>query len=137
MARITVEDCLEVVPNRFELTLLAAKRARMLASGLKEPKVDWDNDKPTVVALREIAAGTTDFSDPIEEPELAFTLATDTSETESEAMELMGQIENTDEQAVQLEEGLLSECSIEEASSESPVEDSAEASNSDDAAADD
>ena len=54
MARITVEDCLEHVENRFELVLLASKRARQLTLGT-EPLVEWENDKPTVVALREIA----------------------------------------------------------------------------------
>ncbi|ROR34138.1 DNA-directed RNA polymerase subunit omega [Inmirania thermothiophila] len=61
MARITVEDCLERIDNRFELVLMAAKRARQLAMG-EEPRVPWDNDKPTVVALREIAAGLVDRS---------------------------------------------------------------------------
>jgi DNA-directed RNA polymerase subunit omega len=58
MARITVEDCLEVVDNRFELVMMAAKRARQLANGV-EPQIDNSeaNDKPTVLALREIAAG--------------------------------------------------------------------------------
>jgi DNA-directed RNA polymerase subunit omega len=56
MARITVEDCLEKVDNRFHLVRVASKRARQLMNG-KEPTVEWDNDKPTVVALREIAAG--------------------------------------------------------------------------------
>ena len=56
MARITVEDCLEHVDNRFDLVLLATKRARQLANGV-EPLVPWENDKPTVVALREIAKG--------------------------------------------------------------------------------
>lgn len=56
MARITVEDCLEKVPNMFTLVLVAAKRARQLANGA-HPMVDWENDKPTVVALREIAEG--------------------------------------------------------------------------------
>ena len=57
MARITVEDCLEVVDNRFELVMMAAKRARQLANGV-EPQLDNSeaNDKPTVLALREIAA---------------------------------------------------------------------------------
>lgn len=54
MARITVEDCLEVVDNRFELVLMASRRARQLAKGL-DPTIDPDNDKPTVLALREIA----------------------------------------------------------------------------------
>lgn len=54
MARITVEDCLEVVDNRFELVMMATKRARQLANGA-EPLVDPAHDKPTVIALREIA----------------------------------------------------------------------------------
>ncbi len=54
MARVTVEDCLEKVENRFELVMVASKRARQLATGGKEPHVAWENDKPTVVALREI-----------------------------------------------------------------------------------
>src|SRR3546814_3204250 len=57
MARITVEDCLEVVDNRFELVMMAAKRARQLANGV-EAQIDnaENDDKPTVLALREIAA---------------------------------------------------------------------------------
>ncbi len=54
MARVTVEDCLDHVDNRFELVLVATKRARQLANG-KEALVPLENDKPTVVALREIA----------------------------------------------------------------------------------
>jgi DNA-directed RNA polymerase subunit omega len=61
MARVTVEDCLDNVENRFELVMLATKRSRQLATGGKEPKVAWENDKPTVVALREIAAGLVDY----------------------------------------------------------------------------
>ena len=57
MARITVEDCLENVANRFELVMVGSKRARQLATGGKEPHVEWENDKPTVVALREIEEG--------------------------------------------------------------------------------
>jgi DNA-directed RNA polymerase subunit omega len=57
MARITIEDCLkQSVENQFELVLVAAKRARRLANGA-DALVDWQNDKPTVVALREIAEG--------------------------------------------------------------------------------
>ncbi|PCJ13918.1 MAG: DNA-directed RNA polymerase subunit omega [Gammaproteobacteria bacterium] len=55
MARVTVEDCLENVDNRFDLVLVASRRARQLATGGKEPMVEWENDKATVVALREIA----------------------------------------------------------------------------------
>lgn len=60
MARITVEDCLDHVDNRFELVLVASKRARQLATSSAEPMVPWQNDKPTVVALREIAQGYVD-----------------------------------------------------------------------------
>ncbi|HEV7776590.1 MAG TPA: DNA-directed RNA polymerase subunit omega [Luteibacter sp.] len=56
MARITVEDCLTVVDNRFELVLMATKRARQLSKGA-EPMIDANNDKPTVLSLREIAEG--------------------------------------------------------------------------------
>lgn len=63
MARITVEDCLQHVKNRFELVMVAAKRARQLMRGSVDPTVPWENDKATVVALREIANGHTDFSD--------------------------------------------------------------------------
>ena len=54
MARVTVEDCLDNVDNRFQLVLVATKRARQLAKGA-QPFLEWENDKPTVVALREIA----------------------------------------------------------------------------------
>ena len=54
MARITVEDCLQNVDNRFQLVLVATKRARQLSRGA-EAKLPWENDKPTVLALREIA----------------------------------------------------------------------------------
>jgi DNA-directed RNA polymerase subunit omega len=59
MARVTVEDCLGNVDNRFQLVLVATKRARQIANG-QEPMLPWENDKPTVVALREIAEGLVD-----------------------------------------------------------------------------
>jgi DNA-directed RNA polymerase subunit omega len=59
MARITVEDCLENIDNRFELVLTATKRARQISHGA-EPLVPSENDKPTVIALREIAEGLID-----------------------------------------------------------------------------
>jgi len=59
MARLTVEDCLKKEPNRFKLIMKAAKRARELERGALA-KVPWDNDKPTVAALREIAEGVID-----------------------------------------------------------------------------
>ncbi len=57
MARITVEDCLDHVDNRFELVLVSSKRARQIAVGGKSPMVPEENDKPTVIALREIEEG--------------------------------------------------------------------------------
>lgn len=65
MARVTVEDCLEYVDNRFELVLVASKRARQLANGA-ETTLEWDKDKPTVLALREIAEGLHVKSDQVE-----------------------------------------------------------------------
>lgn len=69
MARITVEDCLDNVENRFHLVLLAAKRARQLMRTNVDPHVPWENDKSTVVALREIAQGYTNFTE-TPEPEI-------------------------------------------------------------------
>ena len=57
MARVTVEDCLEKIDNRFDLVMVASRRARQLQTGGKDPLVPNQNDKPTVMALREIAAG--------------------------------------------------------------------------------
>jgi len=69
MARITVEDCLDNIGNIFEMVLVAAKRARRVAHGA-EPMVELENDKPTVIALREIAEGhvTPAILDEIEPP---------------------------------------------------------------------
>ena len=69
MARITVEDCLENIDNIFEMVLVAAKRARRVAHGA-EPMVELENDKPTVIALREIAGGlvTPAILDEIDQP---------------------------------------------------------------------
>lgn len=72
MARITVEDCLEVVDNRFELVMMAAKRARQLANGVQSQLDNREaNDKPTVLALREIAARRIDqpYIDAVEKAE--------------------------------------------------------------------
>lgn len=87
MARVTVEDCLNNVDNRFQLVLVATKRARQLALG-STPLVEEENDKPTVLALREIADGhvTRDILDEtIEEEILEFI---EEGETESEPAEL-------------------------------------------------
>lgn len=78
MARVTVEDCLLNVKNRFELVILAAKRARQLMRG-KPAKVEIDNDKSTVVALREIAAGYTDFDTKHEEEEALLSMLSETT----------------------------------------------------------
>ncbi|TWI57586.1 DNA-directed RNA polymerase subunit omega [Pseudomonas duriflava] len=90
MARVTVEDCLDNVDNRFELVMLATKRSRQLATGGKEPKVPWDNDKPTVVALREIAEGLVDYEvirqEDIVEEEPLFAAFEDNNEADSEAL---------------------------------------------------
>ena len=58
MARISVEDALEKIESRYDLIVLAAKRARQLAIGGRKATLDWEDDKPTVMALREIEAGT-------------------------------------------------------------------------------
>jgi len=57
MARVTVEDAVDKVGNRFDLVLIASRRARQIATGGKDPLVDIENDKPTVIALREIEEG--------------------------------------------------------------------------------
>lgn len=69
MARVTVEDCLDKVANRFELVMVASKRARQIATQGKEPMVQEDSDKPTVIALREIAENFVDASILDEQPE--------------------------------------------------------------------
>ncbi|CAN8139551.1 DNA-directed RNA polymerase subunit omega [Thiomicrorhabdus sp. 6S2-11] len=68
MARVTVEDCLTQVENRFELVILSAKRARQLAHGA-EATLEWDNDKPTVMALRELAEDTIDGKVVMDDPD--------------------------------------------------------------------
>ncbi|MBD3649604.1 MAG: DNA-directed RNA polymerase subunit omega [Pseudomonadales bacterium] len=77
MARVTVEDCLENVENRFELVMVSSKRARQLANEGKDPLVPLENDKPTVIALREIAEGLVTASildEPVREETDAFGL---------------------------------------------------------------
>lgn len=91
MARITVEDCLDNVDNRFQLVLVATRRARQLALG-SEPLVEIENDKPTVVALREIAEGliTRDILD--EEPPLTIDAEDQLEPTETAINDLDAQI---------------------------------------------
>jgi DNA-directed RNA polymerase subunit omega len=62
MARVTVEDCLENVENRFKLVMISTHRARQLARGSRSALLPWEDDKPTVMALREIAEGLIDES---------------------------------------------------------------------------
>ena len=84
MARITVEDCLEHVDNIFDLVMIASRRARRLANGAP-PLLDWENDKPTVLALREVAAGLVTpeiLEAPVQTPEELFA-------AESQAQELL------------------------------------------------
>ena len=80
MARVTVEDCLDKVPTRYDLIILAAKRARQLAVGGRRATLEWQNDKATVMALREIEAGSV-TSDKINE------LVVDISDLEDEFSE--------------------------------------------------
>jgi DNA-directed RNA polymerase subunit omega len=87
MARVTVEDCLNFVENRFKLVLLAAKRARQLMTGGFTPLIDPENDKMTVVALREIAENKISevLPKPVELfPEATTALPNDNSEKEKE-----------------------------------------------------
>lgn len=83
MARITVEDCLDHVDNRFELVIVGSKRARQIATGGRTPLVPEENDKPTVIALREIELGLVDVSilDEVEEEIVAPTITLDSEET--------------------------------------------------------
>ena len=88
MARVTVEDCVERVPNRFQLVMLAAQRARELSVGA-EITVDRDNDKNPVVALREIAEKTVDTGELEEELIRSMQRHADRDDPEEEAAELL------------------------------------------------
>ena len=90
MARITVEDCLDHVDNRFELVLVGTKRARQLAVGGKDPMVPEENDKPTVIALREIEEGfvSADILQEKDEQEYDETFVVDTEATQFDAPDL-------------------------------------------------
>lgn len=87
MARVTVEDCLDHVENRFELVIKASHRAHALELGAADPMVPRENDKPTVIALREIAAGydvessKADAADEVEEEAAAKEVLSATDET--------------------------------------------------------
>ena len=85
MARVTVSDCLERVDNRFELVLLASRRARQIMEGA-EPSLEVENDKPTVIALREIAAGniSEEVLDAVDNPPIEELFIDETDELDSE-----------------------------------------------------
>ena len=121
MARITVEDCLEKVDNRFHLVRVASKRARQLMNG-KEPSLEWDNDKATVVALREIAAGNI-TEEMLEEKPIVnddegifdqaeidaeiSALLSDGAESENQEEQIVAEVENTNlESSNEAQEGL-------------------------------
>lgn len=91
MARITVEDCLDNIDNIFQMVLVAAKRARRIAHGA-EPMLAFENDKPTVVALREIADGlvTPAILDEIEQPAADELLATEAGSGDELLLPLRG-----------------------------------------------
>ncbi len=89
MARVTVEDCIEKVENRFDLVLLAGHRARMISSG-SQITVDRDNDKNPVVSLREIADGTISPGDLKEDLVHSLQKYVEVDEPEPESMPLVG-----------------------------------------------
>lgn len=93
MARVTVEDCVDKVPNRFELVMLAAHRARELSSG-SPLTVDRDNDKNPVVALREIAEETQGAEDVRERMISSHQTQIEVDEPEDDAMSLLMGVEN-------------------------------------------
>lgn len=88
MARVTVSDCLDQVDNRFELVLLASRRARQIMDGA-DATLEIENDKPTVVALREIAAGniTEDVLDLVDNPPIEDLFIADEESTDGAATE--------------------------------------------------
>ncbi|MDY6980718.1 MAG: DNA-directed RNA polymerase subunit omega [Pseudomonadota bacterium] len=92
MARVTVEDCLENLENRFELVLVSARRARQIANG-RETMVEPENDKPTVIALREISEGLVDASILDEAPEVVDHFAELTDEQAAAELEAAADLE--------------------------------------------
>ena len=120
MARVTVEDCLDKVENRFQLVLVATKRARQLANGVM-PLVEWENDKPTIVALREIADGLIDASI-LTEP-----LYPDLSDKETEDEAVAGEAADSAAEAAAeaAAEKAPDEADIAEASADTPAEEAA------------
>lgn len=122
MARVTVEDCLKNVENRFDLVLKAAKRAHAIELGEVEPQVEIDNDKPTVLALREIAAGVDVSYIPSQEPEIDDLFAQDLTALD----DMMASEDLMLGEELDLAEDLLLDDALEEALLEDAVEDLAE-----------
>ncbi len=119
MARVTVEDCLEKIDNRFKLVMVASKRARQIAMGTK-PLVEWESDKPTVVALREIA------EELITEDSLKETPLSSASSAEDLLSEKMGEVDAL-AAALHAEIGIeLSQMQLESSEPEAPKIDSTE-----------
>ena len=111
MARITVEDCLENVENRFDLVMIAAKRARQIQTGGRDPMVPEDNDKPTVLALREIAGGLVDYK-----------ILTDMPSEEAPAEEKPADTGTAKNADISIEEAMDAELLPEESSEPGPEE---------------
>jgi DNA-directed RNA polymerase subunit omega len=119
MARVTVEDCLKHVENRFDLVLKAARRAHAIELGEVEPQVSRDNDKPTVIALREIAAGVDISYIPP-----ATTSADDLFAQDLTALDLMSNDDLDLDFALDLDEDLLLEDMLDESEEPAdPIED--------------
>jgi DNA-directed RNA polymerase subunit omega len=117
MARITVEDCLDKVDNRFELVMVSSKRARQLQTGGKDPLVPVDNDKPTVIALREIAGDFVNADILVEKPGVELEPA-----EEGEVAEAQGAGEEGAGEEVTEEENAEEESAEEEAVASDTVE---------------
>ena len=95
MARITVEDCLDNVDNRFELVMVSSKRARQIQAQGKDPLVEANNDKPTVIALREIADGLVNADILNEKPSVEIEEITGSSLEETQAVEQQEELQKT------------------------------------------
>ena len=96
MARITVEDCLDNVDNRFELVMVSSKRARQLQIEGKDPLVTVDNDKPTVIALREIAEGLIDADILVAKPRMELEEAEQELEEAEQELEAVATTDTTE-----------------------------------------
>ena len=113
MARVTVEDCVDKIPNRFELVVMASQRARGISAGA-QLTVDRDNDKNPVVSLREIAENTVSTEDLTEELIKSLQMFVAIDELENEDMDLLG-IQNDGDAELQRTAGLSSHTRDEQA----------------------